>query len=143
MLGVNWLSLWNPVINWKEQVMHMWTGKEWSEVQGILLHSANNIGTIKDFVHYDVDSKKTIPDFIVMKQPQSWMYHNAYTKEGKRAELKKEPNRTIQIKSKQSDSSPVSKRVKTQYQLISSKTLQKCLRREEPVFLAFIRPTNP
>ena len=26
--------------------------------------------------------------------------------------------------------------------MISAKTLQKCLRREEPVFLAFVRPTN-
>ena len=23
VLGVNWLSLWNPVIKWREQVMHM------------------------------------------------------------------------------------------------------------------------
>ena len=127
----------------KKQVMHMWTGKEWSEVQGVLLHSENNIGTVKDFVHYDVDSKKKIPDFIVMKKPQFWMYHNACTKEGKRAELKEEQNCTIQMMSKQSNSSLVSRRVKTQYQLISSKTLQKCLRREEPVFLAFVRPTNP
>ena len=42
----------------EEQVMHIWTGKEWSEVQGILLHAENNIGTVKDFVYYDVDSKK-------------------------------------------------------------------------------------
>ena len=31
---------------------------------------------------------------------------------------------------------------KRRYQLISAKTLQKCLRREERVFLAFVRPTN-
>ena len=28
------------------------------------------------------------------------------------------------------------------YQFISSKTLQKCLRRAEPVYLALVRPTN-
>ena len=77
VLGINWLSLWNPVINWKEQIMHMWTGKEWNEVQGVFLHSKNNIGTVKDIVHYDVDSKSQIPDFIVMKKPQFWMYHAA------------------------------------------------------------------
>ena len=31
---------------------------------------------------------------------------------------------------------------KNKCQLISAKTLQKCLRREEPVFLAFVRPTQ-
>ena len=52
-------------------------------------------------------------------------------------------NCTIQMKSKQSNSSPsIKKKIKTQCQLISAKTLQKCLRREEPVFLAFVRPTN-
>ena len=61
VLGVNWLSVWNLVINWKEQMMHIWTGKEWSEIQGILLHSNNIIGTVKDFVYYDVDSREKNP----------------------------------------------------------------------------------
>ena len=65
-----------------------------------MLHSENNIGTVKDFVHYDVDSKKKIPDFIVMKKPQFWMYHTAYTKEKKRAGSKEEQNCTIKMMSK-------------------------------------------
>ena len=80
VLGVNWLSLWNPVIDWKQQVMHIWTGKELSKVQGVLLHSKKNIGTVKDFVYYDVDSREKIPDFIVMKKPQFWTYNTACTK---------------------------------------------------------------
>ena len=102
------------------------------------------LDTIKDFVHYDVDSKTKIPDFIVMKKPQFWMYHHAYTKEKERAGLKEEQNCTVQMMSKQLNSCPrAQEETKPQCQLISSKTLQKCLRHEEPVFLAFVRPTNP
>ena len=83
VLGVNWLSVWNPVINWKEQIMHIWIGQEWSEIKGTLLHANKIIGTVKDFVYYDVDSKEKIPDFIVMRKPQFWVYHEVCTKEEK------------------------------------------------------------
>ena len=96
VLGVNWLSVWNPVINWKEHIMHLWTGKEWSKVQGVLLHSKHNIGTIKDFVYYDVDSKGEIPDFIVMKKPQFWMYHTTCTKQ--RSQWMPRPSKTVLVK---------------------------------------------
>ena len=49
VLGVNWLSLWNLVINCKEQKMHIWAGKEWSQVQGMLLDSKNNDWHCKRF----------------------------------------------------------------------------------------------
>ena len=81
VLGVNWLSLWNLVVNWKEQKMHIWIGKEWSQVQGILLNSKNNTGTVKDFVYYSVDSENQIPDFTVMKDPKWWVYHTDAKKE--------------------------------------------------------------
>ena len=32
VLGVNWLALWNPVIDWRKQQMTIWIGKEWSQV---------------------------------------------------------------------------------------------------------------
>ena len=147
VLGVNWLSVWNPVINWKEQMMHIWTEKEWSEIQGILLHSNNIIGTVKDFVYYDVDSREKIPDFIVMRKPQFWMYNTACTKSEKRAGSNEGQNCIIETLSNSENSLQAAKvekkNCKQQFQLISAKTLQKCIHREESVFLAFVRPTNP
>ena len=87
--------------------------------------------------------KEKIPDFIVMKKPQFWMYHTTCTKAKEPKDAKTKQNYNGQTMSNESNSSPVSRGIKSQYQLISSKTLQKCLRREEPVFLAFVRPTNP
>ena len=110
----------------------------------MLLHSNNIVGTIKDFVYYDVESKEKIPDFIVMKKPQFWVYHNTCTKDGKRTGSKEQQDCIIEQKVKSKNSFPISvletKIQKNKCQLISAKTLQKCLRREELVFLAFVRP---
>ena len=73
--------------------MHIWTGKEWSEIRGTLFHANNIVGTLKDFVYYDVDSKEKIPDFIVMRKPQFWVYHEVCTKEEK--ELGHRNHRTV------------------------------------------------
>ena len=48
VLGINWLALWNPVIDWISQKMNIWTGREWNQIQGLLLQSEYNTGTVKD-----------------------------------------------------------------------------------------------
>ena len=164
VLGVNCLSVWNRVVNWKEQIMHIWTGKEWSKVQGVLLHAENNIGTVKDFVYYGVDSEKQIPDFTVMKDPKFWVYHTDAAKEWKRAESSKKQNCIISKKIRQDNGShsfnsstvcknniqyakavgTIQKKVKSECmgtrQFISAKMVQKCLRHAEPVYLVLVRP---
>ena len=49
---------------WKLQKMNIWTGREWNQIQGLLLHSDYNIGTIKDFVYFGAQKTDSIPDFI-------------------------------------------------------------------------------
>ena len=32
VLGINWLALWNPVVDWKLQKMNIWIGHEWNQI---------------------------------------------------------------------------------------------------------------
>ena len=84
VLGINWLALWNPVIDWTSQKMNIWTGREWNQIQGLLLKSEYNTGTVKDFVYCGVEKTDTIPDFIKMKEPKFWDYDTGKNKEWKR-----------------------------------------------------------
>ena len=73
VLGINWLSQWNPVIEWRKQLMNIWTGYEWDQIKGLLVNSVDNIGFVKESVYYGMsDEEKKIPDFIVVKVPQFW-----------------------------------------------------------------------
>ena len=47
VLGINWLVQWNPVVDWRKQVVSIWTGYEWTQVNRLLLQSVHNIGTVK------------------------------------------------------------------------------------------------
>ena len=49
-------------------------GREWNQIQGLLLHSDYNTGTIKNFVYCGVEKTDAIPDFIKMKEPAFWEY---------------------------------------------------------------------
>ena len=84
VLGINWLALWNPVIDWTSQKMNIWTGREWNQIQGLLLQSEYNTGTVKDFVYCGVEKTDPIPDFIKMKEPTFWDYDTGKNKEWKR-----------------------------------------------------------
>ena len=66
--------------------MNIWTRYEWDQIKGLLLNSVHNIGSVKEFVYYGMfDEAKKIPDFTVVKVPQSWE-HTRSTNEWKRIE---------------------------------------------------------
>ena len=88
-LGINWLLQWNPMIEWRKQLMNIWTGYEWDRVKGLLIKSVDNIGSVKEFVYYGMsDEEKRISDFTVVKVSQFWEYTRS-TNEWKRIEQRK------------------------------------------------------
>ena len=58
VLGINWLSQWKPMIDWKTQNMNIWTRYEWNKISGNLLQSVHSIGTVKDFVYCGMSGKR-------------------------------------------------------------------------------------
>ena len=46
VLGMDWLTRWNPVIDWRKQVMHIWVNRHWDYIHGVLLDSEHKAGTV-------------------------------------------------------------------------------------------------
>ena len=129
--------------------MNIWTGREWNQIQGLLLHSNYNTGIVKDFVYYGAEKTNPIPDFIKMKEPAFWEYDTGKKKEWKRTGEVKDQNCIL---SKKSSQTKVSKsktvisavqrtKIAGQRQIISAKQIQKELRRGNAVYLALV-PTQ-
>ena len=74
VLGMDWLAKWNPVIDWKRQVIHLYVNRHWTRVYGVLLDSAQQLGTIKVLDVYNVVQKNEMPEWSVMKQPMLCMW---------------------------------------------------------------------
>ena len=72
VLGMDWLARWNPVIDWRRQVMHLYVNRHWTQVHGVLLDGTQQVGTVKILDAYRVSEEKTLPDWIVAKQPMLW-----------------------------------------------------------------------
>ena len=105
VLGINWLALLNPVIDWKLQKMNIWIGREWNQIQGLLLHSNYNTGTIKDFAYCGAEKTGAIPDFIKMKEPAFWEYNTGKKIEWNRTSERKDQDCIIPKKASQTKES--------------------------------------
>ena len=148
VLGINWLALWNSVVDWKLQKMNIWTGREWNQTEGIILHSACNTGTIKDFDYCGAEKTDSIPDFIKMKKLQFWEYETGSKTEWKRTGETKcqsciiSKMSRLEEKSKSNHTVNVVQRKKTagQRQITSAKQLHREPRRGNAVYLALVLP---
>ena len=54
--------------------MYIWVHGEWCHVNGVLLDSEQQIGTVKEFAAY-MESEKKIPDFSIMKEAKFWDFN--------------------------------------------------------------------
>ena len=70
------------MIDWKLQKMNIWTGCEWNQIQGLLLHS-DYTGTVKDFIYCGEEKTDAIHDLIKMKEPAFWEYDTGKKNEWK------------------------------------------------------------
>ena len=63
VLGMDWLARWNPVIDWRRQVIHLYVNRHCTQVHGVLLDGTQQVGTIKILDAYRVcEEEKTLPD---------------------------------------------------------------------------------
>ena len=150
VLGINWLALWNPVIDWTSQKMNIWIGHEWTQIQGLLLQSEYNTATVQDFVYCGVEKTDPIPDFIKMKEPTFWDYDTEKNKEWKRigeptaqaCKISKHSRRTKLSKSKSMATIIQQTKTAGQRQIILAKQIQKEIRRGNTVYLALVLPKS-
>ena len=126
--------------------MHIWVNRQWDYINGILLDNEQTAGTVKAIAGYDMsdeDMKKS--DWVIVKQPKLWL-SNTGQKE------KKEKIACIDTVQLPNDATGKSNTANVQYmkkqgceqsrQFVSSKRMQKLLKRGEPMYLALVRPTN-
>ena len=71
VLGMDWLRKWNPVIDWRKQIIYVWVHGEWHHINGVLLDAEKQIGTVKEFSAYIRDIGY-VPDFSVMQKAKFW-----------------------------------------------------------------------
>ena len=113
--------------------MNIWTGREWNQIQGLLLHSDYNTGSVKDYVYCGAEKTDSIPDFIKRKEPPFWEYDTGSENEWKRTRETKDQDCIISKNSSQTKLSKsknvvaIVQQTKTagQQQIISAKQIQK------------------
>ena len=58
VLGMDWLVQWNPVIDWRRQILNLYVNRHWTQVYGTLLDSSQQVGTVKVLDPYAVLKEK-------------------------------------------------------------------------------------
>ena len=157
VLGMDWLARWNPVIDWRRQVIHIYVNRQWTQVHGVLLDDTQQVGTVKVLDPYRLCEEKNMPDWVVVKTPKVWCPVIQKT-EKQTCTITATSTNDVTKNSFNSNPVPTAKvsrhksagtvqqgntnDCETTRQFISSKRLQKLLKRGEQVYLAMVRPTG-
>ena len=72
VLGMDWLAQWDPVIDWRRQVMHIWVNRQWDRMSGELLESTQQARTVKVFDGCYASADSQMSDWVIMKTPKLW-----------------------------------------------------------------------
>ena len=137
--------------------MHIWVNRRWDYINGVLLDNAQSVGTVKTIAGYEVcDQNGKKDDWVIVKQPKLWL-SNADQKMKiaciNTAQLTNdETMNSLKTADTMSRQDMYGTETIVQYktkqacgqsrQLISSKRMQKLLKRGEPMYLALVRSTN-
>ena len=139
--------------------MHIWINRHWDYITSALLNGKQKAGTIKVFEPYDMSVENGKSDWDLVKPPKIWMANtdhqcmkNHSVDEDTAKEMKDKDaigRKSVNV-AKQEVSQMRAKMVQHEKtntcaatrQFISSKTMQKCMKRGEVVYLAMVRPTE-
>ena len=158
VLGMDWLQQWNPVIDWRKQLMYLYVNSHWTQVHGELLGEQHSCGTVKIIEPYcmsDLKNEKkkenSLHDWTVVKQPKLWNWKNERTAkkkkpDGKKSLVETEMNElTIAVTScEAAKCQSVDKRneVSKHRVLVSAKTMEKILKTEKVAYIAVFMPNQ-
>ena len=141
VLGMDWLARWNPVIDWKRQVIHLYVNRQWTQVHGVLLDGAQHVGTVKVLDAYDLCEKKELPDWVIAKKPMLWNMESSIVQQSEQVSQK--DYAVVQKEIKPSSVKQMSKQENCgQRTIISAKRMNKLLKAGEEMYLAVILPSS-
>ena len=161
VLGMDWLQKWNPVIDWRKQIMYLYVKDHWTQVHGELLKEQHHCGTVKVLEPYcmsdQMNEKRkddSLHDWTIVKQPKLWHWKNERTavKEkpmgSTKSKIEEMNEQTIAgvsgSEKKQCKSGEVKERndVAKHRILVSAKRMEKILQKEEVAYLAVFMPSQ-
>ena len=150
VLGMDWLVQWNPVIDWRRQILNLYVNRHWTQVFGTLLDSSQQVGTVKILDPYTVVKEKELPEWVVPKAPKVWDMKKK-TAEWKECIVQKKNEQKSDKRCSSAEKSngkkpctvnSKSSKQESQRSIISSKRMDKLLGRGADVYLAVVMPSS-
>ena len=142
VLGMDWLEQWNPVIDWRRQIIHVYVNRHWSQVHGLLMDDTQQIGTVRILDPYSVVSEKKMPEWVVPRVPKLWSIEKKAAKcSSINVRTENESTNVEQTKVPRVQSSQTNES-KGQRTMVSAKRMDKLLRSGAEVYLAVVLPSS-